>query len=96
MADHEARSWTSWHHCMSLVALASLYTALTRKDVNKEMPELTLDMAVRLLQAALQRRELSFEVAQELVRYHLDRTGKRLTTRHGSPSTSKRTPQVVL
>ncbi|MCR4415927.1 MAG: hypothetical protein NUV77_26225, partial [Thermoguttaceae bacterium] len=25
MADYEARSWTSWHHHMSLVALAHLY-----------------------------------------------------------------------
>jgi SRSO17 transposase len=45
MADYEARSWTSWHHHMSLVALAHLYVVQVRRDLNRKNPELTLDMA---------------------------------------------------
>ena len=46
MADCEVRGWTSWHHQMSLVALAHLFVTLTKTDLTKEFPELTLPMAV--------------------------------------------------
>ena len=36
MAQYEARSWTSWHHHMSLVALAHLYVTLTRLRLKKK------------------------------------------------------------
>ena len=45
MADYKARAWSSWHHHMALVALAHLYVTLTRRDLKKDIPELTLDMA---------------------------------------------------
>ena len=32
MGHYEARSWTSWHHHMSLVALAHLYVVQTRRE----------------------------------------------------------------
>jgi SRSO17 transposase len=35
MAQYEARSWTSWHHHMSLVALAHLYITLVRQRLKK-------------------------------------------------------------
>ncbi len=73
MADYEARSWTSWHHHMSLVGLAHLYVTQTQRDVKREVPELTLDMAIRLLRAALPRPRLSPEDAWELIDYHLAR-----------------------
>ena len=73
MAQYEARSWTSWHHHMSLVALAHLYVTQTRRDLNRENPELTLDMAMRLLRAALSRPRLSLKDAEDLVEYHLAR-----------------------
>jgi SRSO17 transposase len=67
MADYEARAWTSWHHHMSLVALAHLFVTLTRKDLKRGTPELTLDMAVRILKAVLPRPELSEEDALEIL-----------------------------
>jgi SRSO17 transposase len=73
MADYEARSWTSWHHHMSLVALAHLYVVQTRRDVNRQVPDFTLDMAMRLLRAALPRPQLSLEEAGDLVDYYRDR-----------------------
>jgi SRSO17 transposase len=37
MAQYEARSWTSWHHHMSLVALAHLFGTLTRLQLKKKL-----------------------------------------------------------
>jgi SRSO17 transposase len=73
MAQYEARSWTSWHHHMSLVALAHLYVTQTRRDLKGKNPELTLDMALLLLRAALPRPQLSLEDAEELVEYYQER-----------------------
>ena len=73
MGDYEARAWTSWHHHMSLVALAHLYVTQTRRDVKRKVPDLTLDMAMRLLRAALPRPHLTLEQAGDLVDYYRER-----------------------
>jgi SRSO17 transposase len=73
MAHYEARSWTSWHHHMSLVALAHLFVTQTRRDLKRKVPDLTLDMAMRLLRAALPRPQLSLKEAEDLVDYHRTR-----------------------
>jgi len=70
MAQYEARSWTSWHHHMSLVALAHLFVTQTRRDLKHNVPDLTLDMAMRLLRAALPRPHLSLKDAEDLVEYY--------------------------
>jgi SRSO17 transposase len=36
MAQYEARAWSSWHHHMSLVALAHLFVTLTRLRLKKK------------------------------------------------------------
>jgi SRSO17 transposase len=73
MADYESRSWTSWHHHMSLVALAHLFVTLTKLDLKRDAPELTLPLAMELLKAAFQRPVLSYQDAQHLTEYHLTR-----------------------
>jgi hypothetical protein len=73
MADYEARSWSSWHHHMSLVALAHLYVTLTKRDVKQDIPELTLDMALQILRSAFARPALSEEEAIDLIDDHLHR-----------------------
>ncbi len=73
MADYEARGWASWHHHMSMVALAHLFVTQTRRDLKTEIPELTLPMALQLLQSALQRPQLTEEDAIRLTEYHLHR-----------------------
>jgi SRSO17 transposase len=73
MADYEARAWTSWHHHMALVALAHLYVTLTKRDVQRDVPELTLDMALRLLRSAFAKPTLNEQEAIDLVDYHLER-----------------------
>jgi SRSO17 transposase len=37
MAQYEARAWSSWHHHMSLVALAHLFVTLTRLRLKKKL-----------------------------------------------------------
>ena len=59
MADCELRSWAGWHHPMSLVALAHVFVTLSKRDLKKDKPELTLDMAVQLLRSAFARRTLT-------------------------------------
>jgi SRSO17 transposase len=73
MADYETRAWASWHHHMSLVALAHLYVTLTKRNLKRNTPELTLDMAVRVLQSALAQPTLSEDDAVALLDYHLRR-----------------------
>ena len=73
MAQYETRSWVGWHHHMSLVAMDHLFITLTRRDLRKETPELTLDRTVRLLQRAFAVPGLTLEIAVLLVEYHIGR-----------------------
>jgi SRSO17 transposase len=73
MAQYAARGWASWHHHMSLVALAHLFVTLTRMPLKKKTTDLTLDMALRLLRQALPKTELTLEHALDVVDYHLHR-----------------------
>jgi hypothetical protein len=43
---------------MSLVALAHMYVTLTKRDVKRDVPELTLDMALRVLRSTFARSTL--------------------------------------
>jgi SRSO17 transposase len=81
MAHYEARSWTSWHHHMSLVALAHLYVMQVRRDLRRKTPDLTLDMAMRLLRASLPRPQLTLKDAGDLIDYYRDRN-KQATDSH--------------
>lgn len=71
MSDYEARGWPSWHHHMSLVALAHLYVTLTRRKLKRDTPGLTLPMAVRLLRETLPRPKLDATDALRIMEYHL-------------------------
>ena len=51
---------------MALVALAHLYVTLTKRDVKHDVPELTLDMALRVLRSAFARPTLSEDEAKVL------------------------------
>lgn len=73
MADYETRAWSSWHHHMSLVALAHLYVTLTRRELKHKTPELTLPMAVNMLQAAFSQPTLTDDNAIAILDYHLRR-----------------------
>lgn len=73
MADYEARAWTSWHHHMTMVAMAHLFMTTTRNDLQEEMPELTLPIALELMKATMSRPTLTESDALHLAEYHLQR-----------------------
>jgi SRSO17 transposase len=73
MAQYETRSWVGWHHHMTLVGLAHLFITLTRRRLRHQVPELTLDRTVRLLEAALEEPTLRLPRAVALVEYHVHR-----------------------
>jgi hypothetical protein len=73
MTQYETRSWTGWHHHMSLVALAHLFVTLVRKDLRKETPALTLDRTIRLLKSAMKLPHLDEDHAVRLVDYYIRR-----------------------
>jgi SRSO17 transposase len=73
MADYEARAWTSWHHHMTLVALAHLFITTTRHELQDDMPELTLPLALELMKATMSRPTLTEGDAIRLTEYHLHR-----------------------
>ena len=68
---------------MSLVALAHWFVTRVQLQLKKKASGLTLDLAVRLLKAALPKRQLTTEAALEIVEYHLHRneTAKRSHTK---------------
>jgi SRSO17 transposase len=73
MTQYETRSWTGWHHHMSLVALAHLFVTLVRRDLRKETPALTLDRTIRLLKSAMKLPHLDEDHAVRLVDYYIRR-----------------------
>src|SRR5262249_21814587 len=73
MTQYETRSYVGWHHHMTLVGLAHLFVTLVRKRLQGDVPELTLDRTVRLLEAALEEPELKLVRAIALVDYHVRR-----------------------
>ncbi len=56
-------------------ARADLYVTLTKRELKRDVPELTLDMALGLLRSAFAQKDLSEEHAIHLVDYHLRRNG---------------------
>jgi SRSO17 transposase len=73
MSDYEARAWTSWHHHMTMVALAHLFMTTTKHELQDEMPELTLPLALELMKATMSRPTLTETDALRLTEYHLHR-----------------------
>jgi SRSO17 transposase len=73
MSDYEARAWTSWHHHMTMVALAHLFMTTTKRELQEEMPELTLPLALELMKATMSRPTLTETDALRLTEYHLHR-----------------------
>jgi hypothetical protein len=58
---------------MTLVGLAHLFVVLVRRRLQRDVPELTLDRTVRLLEAAMEEPELRLARAIALVDYHVRR-----------------------
>jgi SRSO17 transposase len=84
LADYEARGYASWHHHMSLVALAHLFLMQTRRDLKASEPAMTLPLALELVRAALERPQLNEDQAIRLAEYHLQRNATAQDSHHKS------------
>lgn len=84
LADYEARGYASWHHHMSLVALAHLFLMQTRRDLKASEPAMTLPLALELVRAALERPQLTEDDAIRLTVYHLQRNATARASHHKS------------
>jgi hypothetical protein len=84
MSDYEARAWTSWHHHMTMVAMAHLFMTTTKHELQEEMPELTLPLALELMKATMSRPTLTEADALRLTEYHLHRNKVARASHHKS------------
>lgn len=69
MGDYQVRSWTGWHHHMTLVILAHFFLVRLKLRLKEKAPALTLPQTVLLLQAVLPQPELDADLALDIIRY---------------------------
>jgi SRSO17 transposase len=67
MDHYEVRSWTGWHHHMTLTMLAHHFLAWVRQRLGGKSPGLTVSQAKLLLQMALPRKHLTLDEAVALI-----------------------------
>lgn len=67
MDHYEVRSWTGWHHHMTLTMLAHHFLVHVRQELRGKSPGLTVSQAKLLLQTALPRKHLTIEEAVALI-----------------------------
>lgn len=69
MGDYQVRSWTGWHHHMTLCILAHFFLVRLRLRLGDKAPALTLPQARLLLSGLLPQREFDAEWVLEVLRY---------------------------
>jgi SRSO17 transposase len=69
MGDYQVRSWTGWHHHMTLVILAHFFLVRLKLRLRHKAPALTLPQTVLLLQSILPKPVLDAQLAIDIVQY---------------------------
>jgi len=69
MGDYQVRSWTGWHHHMTLVILAHFFLVRLKLKFKHKAPALTLPQTVLLLQSILPKPDFDAQLALDIVRY---------------------------
>jgi SRSO17 transposase len=69
MGDYQVRSWTGWHHHMTLVILAHFFLVRVKLRLKDAAPALTLPQMILLLSSILPRREVNAQWALEVLGY---------------------------
>ncbi len=69
MGDYQVRSWTGWHHHMTLVILAHFFLVRLKLRLKEKAPALTLPQTLLLLQSTLPKPELDAQLALDIVHY---------------------------
>lgn len=69
LGDYQTRSWTGWHHHMTLCLLAHFLLVRLQLRLQEDAPDLTLPQAILLLQSILPNPEFDAELALDIVQY---------------------------
>lgn len=69
LGDYQMRSWTGWHHHMTLCILAHFFLVRLKLRLKEEAPALTLPQAVLLLQSILPNPEFDPAHALDIIQY---------------------------
>jgi SRSO17 transposase len=69
MGDYQVRSWTGWHHHMTLCILAHFFLVRLRIRLGDRAPALTLPQAKLLLTGVLPKREFDADWVLEVIGY---------------------------
>ncbi len=70
LGDYQLRSWTGWHHHMTLCILAHFFLVRLQIRLKEKAPSLTLPQAILLLKATLEQPQLDAAQAIEMVGYY--------------------------
>lgn len=73
LGDYQTRTWTGWHHHMTLCILAHFFLVRLRLRLKEDAPDLTLQQTILLLQAVLPMPEFDAALALEIVQYRQER-----------------------
>ena len=70
LGDYQVRSWTGWHHHMTLCILAHFFLVRLQISLKDEAPKLTLPQVILLLKAALAQPQPDAAKAIDIVNYY--------------------------
>lgn len=70
LGDYQMRSWTGWHHHMTLCILAHFFLVRLKSRLQDKAPDLTLPQTMLLLKSVLPQPTLDTENALEIVTYY--------------------------
>ena len=70
LGDYQMRSWTGWHHHMTMCILAHFFLVRLQLRLQDKAPALTLPQVRSLLIGVLPKREFDAEWVLEVLRYH--------------------------
>lgn len=70
LGDYQVRSWTGWHHHMTLCILAHFFLVRLQHRLGDKAPALTLPQALLLLKSVLPQPEFDPDQALEIVTYY--------------------------
>lgn len=70
LGDYQVRSWTGWHHHMTLCILAHAFLVRMQLRLKDKAPKLTLPQAILLLKVTLAQPQLDAGKAIDIVNYY--------------------------
>jgi SRSO17 transposase len=73
LGDYQTRTWTGWHHHMTLCILAHFFLVRLRLHLKEDAPDLTLQQTILLLQAVLPMPSFDAALALDIVQYRQNR-----------------------